>query len=56
MLAGTGKSGLQKASIAQSRSAAVDGYKTVVNRNDVPFLDPERFLRFHFASAWSVLR
>ena len=56
VLAGTGKSGLQKPSVPQSRRAAVDGYKAVVDGQDIAFLNPERFFLCHFASAWSVLR
>ena len=43
MLLGTGESGLQKPSIAQSGRTAVNSYKAVVDRQDVAFLDPERF-------------
>jgi hypothetical protein len=61
VLAGTGQGGLQQPSIAQSCLTTVDGYKVVVDREDVAFLDPERFFlisaaRCHFARAWSVLR
>jgi hypothetical protein len=51
VLAGTSQSGLQQPSVTQSCRAAVDGYKTVVNRQDVAFLDPERFFSSHLASA-----
>ena len=60
MLAGTSQGGLQKRPVAQSRRTAVNGYKAVVDRHHVAFLDPERIFFVltgcHFASAWSVLR
>jgi hypothetical protein len=43
VLAGTGQSGLQQPSVAQSRRTAMDGYQTAMDRQDVAFLDPERF-------------
>jgi hypothetical protein len=42
MLEGTSQGGLQKTSIAQSRRTAVNIYKAVMDRDHVPFLDPER--------------
>jgi len=43
MLAGTSQGRLQQPSIAQSGRTAVNSYKAVVDRQDVAFLDPERF-------------
>jgi hypothetical protein len=43
MLLGTGESGLQKPSIAQSWRATVNSQKAVVDRHRVALLDPERF-------------
>ena len=46
---------LQKAAVPQSGAAAMDGEETIVDRDGVPPLDPDR-LSLHFDKAWSVLR
>jgi hypothetical protein len=51
VLARTSKGRLEQSSVAQSRRAAVDGNKAVVDRQGVAFLDPERFLLCHFDKA-----
>ncbi len=43
VLSGTRQSGLQKPSVAQPGRTAVDGHKAVVDRQNVTFLDPDRF-------------
>ena len=49
-----GKGGLEQAAVAQARRAAVKRKHTVVQRERVAFLDPERL--GHWASMRSVLR
>jgi hypothetical protein len=49
-----GKGGLKEAEIAHSRRAAVEGKKTIMKREGVALIDPDRFS--HLASVCSVLR
>ena len=49
-----GESGFQESFIAHARRAAVEGKKTVMKREGVAFVYPDRLT--HLASACSVLR